>query len=97
MKMASLYNINHEGAYDGQKRSLEDLQFDLESVLTMSQQVGKSAEERNAASVLLDILAGTTNKIAAEVAVEIVADAPKLSGQNVLCAVLAADTAVEPK
>ena len=49
--MASLYNINHEGAYDGQKRSLEDLQFDLESVLTMSQQVGKSAEERNAASV----------------------------------------------
>ena len=46
---------------------------------------------------MLDILAGTENKTAAEVAVEIVTDAPKLSGQNVLCAMLAADTAVEPK
>ena len=48
----------------------------------MSQLVGKSAEERNAASVMLDILAGTKNKTAAEVAVEIVTDAPKISGQK---------------
>ena len=61
-----------DDAYDGQQRSLEDFQFDLENVLTMSQLVGKSAEERNAASVMLDILAGTKNKTAAEVAVEIV-------------------------
>ena len=45
---------------------------DLENVLTMSQLVGKSAEERNTASMMLDILAGTKNKTAAEVAVEVV-------------------------
>ena len=47
--MASLYNIKPDGPYDGQQRSLEDFQFDLENVLTMSQLVGKSAEERHAA------------------------------------------------
>ena len=63
----------------------------------MSQLVGKSAEERNAAAVMLDILASTKNKTAAEVAVEI-ADAPKLSGQKkLLHAVLAADTAGRAK
>ena len=51
-------HINPDGAHDGQQRSLEDIQFDLENVLTMSQLVGKSPEERNAASVMLDILAG---------------------------------------
>ena len=66
--MTSLYNINPDGAYDGQQRSLDDFQFDLENVLTMSQLVGKSAEERNAASVMLEILAGTKNKTEAEVA-----------------------------
>ena len=59
----------------------------------MSQLVGKSAEERNAASVMLDILAGTKNKTAAKVAVEIVKDAPKLSGLKVLYAALATNTA----
>ena len=59
--MASLYSINPESAYDGQQRDLEDFQFDRENVLNMSQLVGKSAEERNAASVMLDILAGTKN------------------------------------
>ena len=34
--MTSLYNINPDGAYDGQQRSLEDFQFDLENMLTMS-------------------------------------------------------------
>ena len=92
MTMASLCNINPDGAYDGQQRSLEDFQFDLENVLTMSQLVGKSAEERNAASLMLDILASTKNKIAVEVAVEIVTDAPTISGQEVLYAVLAATT-----
>ena len=48
----------------------------------MTQLVGKSAEERGAASMMLDILAGTKNKTAAEVAVEIVTDAPSLSGQK---------------
>ena len=38
----------------------------------MSQLVGKSAEERNAALVMLDILASTKNKSAAEVAGEVV-------------------------
>ena len=80
--MNSLYNINPVGSYDGQQRSVEDFQFDLEIVLTMSQLVGKSAEERNAASVMLDILA-----------VEIVTEAPRISGQMVLYAVLAASTA----
>ena len=77
--MASLYNTNPDGAYDGQQRSLEGFQFDLENVLTVSQLFGKSAEERNAASVMLDILAGTQDKTAAEVAVEIVTDAQMLS------------------
>ena len=80
-------------AYDGQQRNLEDFQFDLEKGLTMSQLFGKSAEERNAASVMLDILAGTKNKTAAEVAVQIVTEAPRTSGQKVLYAVLAANTA----
>ena len=64
--MTSLYNINPDGAYDGQQRSLEDFQFDLENMLTMSQPARKSAEERNAVSVMLDILASTKNKTAAE-------------------------------
>ena len=75
----------------------QDFQFDLENVLTMSQLVGKSAEDRNAASVMLDILAGTKNKTAADVAVEIVTDAQKLSGQKVLYAVLAANIAGRAK
>ena len=82
--MVSLYNINLEGAYDGQQRSLEDFRFDLENVLTMSQLVGKSAEERNAASVMVDILARTREKTAAEVA--------SAAMQKVLYTVLAANT-----
>ena len=78
-------HINPDGAYDGQQRSLvEDFQFDLENVLTMSQLVGKSADERGAASVMLDVLARTKNKIAAEVAGEVVTEAPRISGQKVL-------------
>ena len=61
--------------FDRTQQSLEDFQFDLENMLTMSQLIGKSAEERNVASVMLDILAGTKNKAAAEVAVEIVRSA----------------------
>ena len=97
VNMTSLHIINPDGAYDGQQRSREDFQFDLENVLTMSQLVGKSAEERNAASVMLDILAGTMHETAAEVAVEIVTEAPRISGQKVLCAVLAAKTAGRAK
>ena len=74
--IANLYNINPESAYDGQQRSLEDFQCDIENVL----KVGKSAEERDAASVILDILARTTSKTAAEVAADVVTDAPSLSG-----------------
>ena len=91
--MTSVYDINPDGAYDGMQRSLEDFQFDLENMLTMSQLVGKSAEERNTASVMLDILAGTKNGTAAEVAAEVVTDPAKVSGQKVLYAVLAANTA----
>ena len=91
--MTSLYNINPDGAYDGQQRSLEDFQFDLEKVLTMLQLVGKSAEERNAASLMLEILASTKNKTESEVATEVVTEAPRISGQKVLYAVLAANTA----
>ena len=60
--MTSLHNINTDGAYDGQQRRLEDFQFVLENVLTMSQLVAKSAEERYAALVMLDILAGTKSR-----------------------------------
>ena len=95
--MVSLYNINLEGANDGQQRSLEDFQFDLENVLTMSQLVGKPAEERNAASVMLDILASTKDKTAAEVAGPVITDPSRLSGQKVLCATVAADTARRAK
>ena len=91
--MASLYSINHDGAHEGLQRSLEDFESDLESVLTMSQPVGMSAGERIAASVMPDILAGTKNQTAAEVAVEIVTDASRLSGLKVLYAVLVANTA----
>ena len=58
----------------------------------MSQLVGKSAEERNAASMMLDISAGTKNKTAAEIAVEVVTEAPRISGEKVLYTVLAANT-----
>ena len=91
--MTSLYNINPDGAYDGTQRSLEDFQFDLGNMLKMSQLVGKSAEERNATSVMLVILAGTKNRTAAEVAAEVVTDAAKVSGQKVMYAVLATNTA----
>ena len=69
--MTSLHNINPEDACGGQQRSLEDFQLDLENVLTMSQLVGKLAEERDATSVMLDILVSTKNKTAAEVAAEV--------------------------
>ena len=90
--MVSLYNINPESVYDGQQRSFEDLQFDLENELTLSQQCGKSAEKRIAAAVMLEILPGAKNKTAAEVAAEVVADATR-NGQRVLYAELAAITA----
>ena len=77
----SLYNINPDSVYDGQPRSLEDFQFELVKVLTLSQLVGKSAEERNTAAVMLEILAGTKNRTAAEVAAEVVADATR-NGQS---------------
>ena len=83
MNMATLCNTKNDGAYNRQ-RNLEHFQFDLENVLTMSQLVGKSADEHNAASAMLDILAGTKNKTAAEVAVEVVTEAPRISGQKVL-------------
>ena len=63
-----VHNINLDGACEGQQRSLEGFQFDFEIVLTLSQLVGKSAEERNAASVKLDILASTNEKTTAKVA-----------------------------
>ena len=75
--MVSLYNINLESVYDGQQRSFEDFQFDLENVLTLSRLCGKSAEERNAAAVTMEILARTKNKTAAEVAAEVVTDATR--------------------
>ena len=59
VNMTSLYNFSLDGAYDGQQRSLEDFQFDLQNVLTMSQLVGKLAEDRIASSVMLDILSST--------------------------------------
>ena len=46
---------------------------------------------------MLDILASTKNKTAAEVAVEIVTEAPRISGQTVLYAALAATTAGRAK
>ena len=42
---------------------------------------------------MLEIFAGTKNKTAAEVAAKVVTEAPKISGQQVLYAVLAANTA----
>ena len=95
--MTSLYDNNPDEAYDGQQRSLEGFHFDLENALTMSQLAGKSAEERNAASVMLDILAGTKNNTAAEVAGEVVTEAPRISGQKVLSVVRAATTAGRAK
>ena len=86
--MTSLCNINPDG--------LEDFQFGLENVFAVSQLVGTSAEERNAASVMLDILTGTMNKTAAEVAVGVVTEAPR-TGQKVPYAVLAANTAGRTK
>ena len=58
------------------------IEFDLENVLTLSQLVGKAAEERNAATVMLEILASTKNNSAAEVAPEVVSDASQLDGQS---------------
>ena len=83
--MISLYNINLEGAYDGQRRSLEDFQFDLENVLTMSQVVREVSRGAQRGLGELDILAGTKNKTAAEVAEEIVTEAQRISGQKWYC------------
>ena len=80
--MKSINNINPDGAHHGTQRSPEYFQFDLENMPTMSQLVGKSADERNAASVMLEILAGTKNRTAAEAAAEVVTDAAKVSGQK---------------
>ena len=79
--MVSLYNINLESVFDGQQRRLDDFQFDLENVLTPSQLVGMSAEERNAAAGMLEILACAKNKTAAEVAAYVVTDATR-NGQS---------------
>ena len=82
VKMTSLYNIIsmvHTMDSSGVSR---DFQFDLEVVLTLSLLVGNSAEERNVASVMLDILACTKNKTAAEASAEIVTEAPQSSGQH---------------
>ena len=46
---------------------------------------------------MLEILAGTKNRTAAEVAAWVVTEAPKISGRKVLYAVLAANTAVRAK
>ena len=43
----SLQRQSWHGAYAVQQRSLENFQFELENVLTMSQLIVKSAEERN--------------------------------------------------
>ena len=59
----------------------------------MSQLVGKSAEERNAASGDAGHSCRYQYKTAAEVAVEVVTEAPRISGQKVLYAVHAANTA----
>ena len=80
MSMTNFYNTNPDGASDGKQQSLEDFQFDLQNVLTMSQLVGKSAEEGNAASEMLDTLVSTKNQTAAEVVVQIVTEAPKING-----------------
>ena len=49
-----LCNRNPESVSDGQQRTFEDFQFDLEIALAMSQLTGKSTEERNASTVMLD-------------------------------------------
>ena len=59
----------------------------------MSQLVG--SQKRSAtASVMLDILVRTKDRTAAEVSAEVVTDTVKVSGQKVLYAVVAANTAV---
>ena len=77
VNMTSLYNINLDGAHNGQHRSLEEFQFDLENVHTMSQLVGKS--------VVGD--AGhpcrSKSKTVAEVAVEIITEAPTIAANTV--------------
>ena len=60
--------------------------------LSVRSRAGKSAEERIAPAVMLEILAGTKNETAAEVAAEVVSNATR-NGQRVLYAVLAAKTA----
>ena len=95
--MSTLFNINRDGAYDGQPLSLENFQAGLEDVLTMSQLVGKPAEERKLASVMLDILAGTKNKTAAEVAEVMVTEAPQVSGQGACARCLQQTLLDEPK
>ena len=59
----------------------------------MSHLVGKSADERNASAVTLDILASTKDMTAAEVAGVVTTDPSRVSGQKMLFAVRAADTA----
>ena len=56
----------------------------------MSQLVGKTAEDRNAASMMLDIFVGSKDKTAAAVAGTAITDTSRLSRQKY--AVLAANT-----
>ena len=64
----------------------------------MSQVTGKSLEERNAATVMLDIVTGTLSSTAAwTVSAETDLDATRLNGQKVLHALLAGHTAVRAR
>ena len=75
------------------QRTLENFQFDLEFELTMSELTGKSKEERNEATLMIEILMGTEGKPTAVVAAVGVADQTQPRGLKVFFAVWTANTA----
>ena len=88
--MSRFHIVSRGRTYDGMQRCLVRFQVYLENTLTMTQFTEKSTEERNSATLKMDILKCTEGKTAAQFAAMIVIDQTRLSGLKVLFAVSAA-------
>ena len=71
---------------------LEVFQFGLDNAVMVAHLTEKSTEERNAATLMIDIVEGTEAKTAAAVASMSVTDQARLGGLKVLCAEFTVNT-----
>ena len=66
--MTTLAKISADEPYDGLNRTFEDFKFDVENALTLTQLTGKSTDEKNAATVMMRLLANIERLTTEEVA-----------------------------